>query len=418
MFSKDLFKSFSIVFFGSLLANVFNYVFHIAMGRLLSPADYGELTALIALVTILWIPFSAFGLDLTREVGRLKGLKKEEEINFLIQKYLKVFAILGTIFFVALAIISPFLLDFLKVDEVNLLIILASVIFMAIGSVGAGIINGLQLFWKTVLPNLLNFSTKLLFGVILVIFGFKVFGGALAVTFGALIYSIIVFVVLNKRFKGKSKSYNFSLKENMIVLMLALFCINLMNNLDIILVKSLFDATSAGYYGAAAQIGKIIFFFTSSLTLVLVPISSEKKAKNENHYYFMLKTLGLGFLIGAVGIIFYWLFPALIIRLLYGSKYLGIESLIVVTGLAMLFFTMSNALIRYFLAVNRKKFVWILIAFVIIETYLIYFNSTNIYESATMLLVSTMGLTLTLLGYSIIDLSARKNVNKGVKGEY
>lgn len=91
---KSILKSFGIVFFGSFAASVLQYIFHIVTGRMLGPLVYGELVALIALITIFGIPFSAVGLSINKEVARLKTLGKKKEISYLMNKYTKRFFLL------------------------------------------------------------------------------------------------------------------------------------------------------------------------------------------------------------------------------------------------------------------------------------------------------------------------------------
>ena len=41
-----------VVTIGTTIGNIFNYLFHLAMGRSLTPADYGTLTAIISFISI------------------------------------------------------------------------------------------------------------------------------------------------------------------------------------------------------------------------------------------------------------------------------------------------------------------------------------------------------------------------------
>ena len=49
-----------VIFIGSFIANILNYIFNLVMGRLLSVTEYGLLISLVALVTLLTLFQSSF----------------------------------------------------------------------------------------------------------------------------------------------------------------------------------------------------------------------------------------------------------------------------------------------------------------------------------------------------------------------
>ena len=74
--------------------------------------------------------------------------------------------------------------------------------------------------------------------------------------------------------------------------------------------------------------------------------------------------------IGCIGgflIALYYLFPSFVVKVFYGSQYLGISSLIVIFAIAMLFFSLSYALAFYNLSIHRTNFMYFLVIFNIVE---------------------------------------------------
>jgi O-antigen/teichoic acid export membrane protein len=58
-FDKYFLKSSIIVFVGSMIVNVLNYVFHLILGRNLGPSGYGIAVSLISLLAIFSIPLGS-----------------------------------------------------------------------------------------------------------------------------------------------------------------------------------------------------------------------------------------------------------------------------------------------------------------------------------------------------------------------
>lgn len=401
--NKSVLKSFGIVFFGSFAASVLQYIFHIVTGRMLGPVVYGELVALIALITIFGVPFSAVGLSINKEVARLKTLGKNKEISFLLNKYTKRFFLIGLGLVGLFILISPFLAGFLHTTELLIILVSLSLIGSSVGSIVTSSLNGLQKFWQSMVSGFLGAFSKLIFAVSAIFLGYGLVGSTLSFAIGGLIGIIVSIYFLNKEFKEKPLKYDFSLNNDLIWIMVALICFNALTNLDLILAQHFLNGVDSGLYAAASEIGKIIYFLVGSLAIVLIPKAMEQKTKNIDSRIFLLKTIGITLGVALIGLIGYFLVPHLVVSMLYGTKYAGIEGLIIITGLTMTFFSISSLLINYFIAVERKKFVFLMILFIILETSLITLFHSSFTEVALMVLISNIIAVIMLMIYLFFD---------------
>jgi O-antigen/teichoic acid export membrane protein len=403
MFSKALLKSFSIVFFGSFAVSVLNYLFHLVTGRMLGPIVYGELVALIALITIFGVPFSAVGLSINKEVSRLKTLGKNNEISYLLNKYAKRFFLIGLGLIGLFILVSPFLAGFLHTTPVLIIIVSLSLIGYSVGAIVTSSLNGLQKFPQSMISGFLNASSKLIFAISAIFLGYGLIGSVLSFAIGGIIGIIISLWFLRKEIKEKQNKSKFSLKTNIVWIMVALVCFNALINLDLVLAQHFLTGTDAGLYAAASEIGKIIFFMVGSLSIVLIPKAMEQKTNKIDSRIFLFKTIALSFVIALIGLIGYFLLPHLVVSLLYGPKYVGIEGIILITGITMTFFSISSLLINYFIAVERKKFVLLMMFFIILEIILITLFHSSFEEVALMVLISNVIATITLILYLFFD---------------
>ncbi|HTX86682.1 MAG TPA: hypothetical protein VMC41_01275, partial [Candidatus Nanoarchaeia archaeon] len=64
---KNAFARNSLILFGgSFIANLLNYLFHLAIGRIVSPEIYGQTESLISLIAIISVPAATLGLVATK----------------------------------------------------------------------------------------------------------------------------------------------------------------------------------------------------------------------------------------------------------------------------------------------------------------------------------------------------------------
>ena len=73
LYQKSYFKGGVIFFIGGIVANILNYFYRIAMGRILGPELFGELVAIISLILILIVPSTSVQIAAARFSGILSG---------------------------------------------------------------------------------------------------------------------------------------------------------------------------------------------------------------------------------------------------------------------------------------------------------------------------------------------------------
>jgi O-antigen/teichoic acid export membrane protein len=125
------------------------------------------------------------------------------------------------------------------------------------------------------------------------------------------------------------------------------------------LAKHFLSNQDAGLYSAMSLLGKILFFGTISVSVVMFPrVAAIHAAGRRAH---RTVNLSLALVAGAGGVVVaaYFLAPNQIVHLLlHKPEYENIASYLGLFSLAMLGLALSNVLVYYFVAVHKRRFVW------------------------------------------------------------
>ncbi len=377
--SSELGKGSLILFIMINIFNFLNYLFHFSMAHLLTPADYGILGVLMSLVYIYSIPAEAIQGIFSKYAS--KFIRDKKKTKYLLVKGLKKTIIYGFIGIIIADLIGILISYFLNINfwlifSTNLLIL--GIFF---GSVLRGVLQGRKKFMKLGLSMILESLSKLIIAIMLVLVGLKLFGPIIGLIIGfsfGIIFSLYFLKSLNnekvqKTELGGIRGYSKSFFGVMISIVL-------MYSLDIIFARKFFSEDLAGKYTVISMLSKMIFFGTISLSKALFPISAEKFSygkKTKNLFY--KSTIIISSLCG-ITLIFFLLFPELIIGFLFGYKYIEVAGYLIYVGVALTFLSLTNLVVIYGLSIDRFKKWYFLLFFVLIEIILFLFFHKTILE--------------------------------------
>ena len=133
-FKSKLFVGSFVMTLGTGFGGGLNYVYHLLMGRMLGPADYGVLASLISLAYILSIPLGTFTLVMVKFVSLLKGKKDFDSISSLFKVITKKILPLSLFAFLVLLLLTPLVTSFLHLSSYIPFIIVLGVFFIGIFS--------------------------------------------------------------------------------------------------------------------------------------------------------------------------------------------------------------------------------------------------------------------------------------------
>ncbi|MAH48158.1 hypothetical protein CMI37_20210 [Candidatus Pacearchaeota archaeon] len=401
--NKVLLKDNLILFVTIFLANLINYFFHFYVGRTLGPEDYGVFGVLLSLVYIIVFPLMAIQTTISKFVAELNIHKEKEKIAYLFSKSFKKIGLVGLGIGVIFILLSPLLASFLKIDVVSPLIILGiSIVFAFLIPILRGLLQGLQNFRLLGITFISESLTKLFIGVPLIYLGFGVNGaiGGFALSF--FIPLLVLFYFIRGFFRDVKEKFNTSqIYRYSFPVLIMLLSLTGFYTLDIILVKRFFNPIDAGYYAALSLLGKVIFFASMSIAMVMFPKVSEFASQNKNSKSLLMKSLLIVLGLGLVASLFYFSIPNFIIGLLFGKDYLIIAPLLGLFGIVMTVYSLVYVLSYYLIALNKNKFLYILIFFNLIEVGLISIFHENLMSVVISLISVMVLLFLSLIAYTI-----------------
>ena len=390
----------SLIFFIASFSGGFgNYIFHSLTARLLSPSSYGELQSLISLSVILGIPVGVLFLVITKYTAEFKAKNENQKIYFLFKNFTKKFFLLGILLFIFLLIVARFILNFLALTSlIPLIVLIASFIFVFSAALNNALLQGLQKFKALSVISIISMVLKIILAFIFIKLSLAVSGVVGAIVLSGLVAYGLTFMPLRSLASLTTPTSLPSLPLRQMLCFSApvfftLLFTTLLYNLDIILIKHFFTPELAGQYAALALLGHIVFFIIGPLIAVMFPaaaaahISSERSLDCPNLHNspdlpdaILKKTLLMSVSVGLMALVFYFTFPALIIKIIVGVNYLELAPYLGWFALAMFLFSIVFLISQYFLSINQTRFVYFLGASVLAQIIFIFIWHQSLWQ--------------------------------------
>ena len=403
------------IFLGGMAANVFAFLLNLFLARKLSYSDYGIFASLSSIVTLAAILASSTNTIIVRFVAEYFSKNEIGKLQVFYKKTLMVFILLSVLIFLLFAIFSPIIKNFLNIDNtLYILLVGLAVAVLYLQNLNSAFLQGLMKFKFFSFLNSIGNLIKLLVGVILVFAGFRVFSGLLAILIMSLGMFIVGFIPLRFLLAKQSVSkasvpikeiFKYSLPSFFAVLFLTAF-----TSADVILVKHFFSAHLAGFYAGLSLIGKVIFYFTAPIPLVMFPLLVKRHHRGEKfHNLFYLSLLLV--IVPSLAITgFYFLFPKFVINLFLGGRdYQFIAPYLGFFGIYLSIFSLLYVCVNFFLSINKTRIVFPVMLAAISQIALIYIFHNDFYQVIGVSILVSAILLVFLLGYYLKLFVSGKN---------
>jgi O-antigen/teichoic acid export membrane protein len=358
--SHALARDSAIVFVGSMVANVGSYVYHLLMGRLLGPAVYGEFSSLLSILYIFTVPLLVGQTVLIKFISGFKAHGEEGQAKSLFVGVTKNAFIVSLIGLPVAWVAAPSVTAFLHLPSTTLFMMVYVLFVVSLLTITTtSMLQGYQKFlWFSVLTSG-AVIVKVAISMPLVKFGIVGVLGAAIVA--ALIMYGLYFVPLGFVLRKKALPTKLTVREAFgfaAPTLLSLIGITSIYSTDIILVRHFFLPQEAGLYAALAILGKIIFYASSSVALVLFPVLSERSAKGTETKTLVFSSITAVAAISIAITVGYFLFPNFIVKMLFGNSFVGAGALLGMFGVFIAFFSIGNIVINACLGIGKTG-IWI-----------------------------------------------------------
>ncbi len=299
------------------------FILHVGLARLLGVEEYGTYGVIMALMGIAYILY---------QPGILTAVTKFTSENIetagpILKTGLRVQVILTICFALIIFFCAPLLAQLLKDPSLSSYIRLAVLITIPMGlnTIYLGSLNGAKLFGKQAFSVTAHSVIKVLIIFIIVMLGFKIKG-----VISGLIISTVIAMFIARHFCQYERSDEvFEMKKLLafaVSVLIYVFCISSITNLDLLFVKSLLkDNVETGLYTSAANVAKLPFMLFSSFSTVLLPSVSQAISANNMELFkkYIHQTLRY-MLLGLVPLIFLLSSSAKeVMEILYSGNFSG-----------------------------------------------------------------------------------------------
>lgn len=409
LFKNQLIAGSTVLFVGNMFASFGNYLYHLLMGRMLGPVDYGILASLISIIYLAGIPTAFLVLVIVKYISTFRGQKKLAAANYFYRWIKRKAAIFGCLGLIVFLFFSPWISSFLRIESIFFLIIVGLISFVGIFfSIEQATLQAFLRFGWYAIANIINVCFKLALSIILVYLGWRVFGAILALLIGMIIGWGYLFFSIKKIIGTKEDKQGFETKE-VISYALPVFgsilAFTSLYTTDIILVRHFLPELEAGYYAALATLGKIIYFASNPIIMVMFPMVSERHANGRKYLNLLVLSLRLVFLVclGISGV--YFLFPKLMVNILYGSQYLSASPYLWCFAIFLSLYSLTYLLVNFYLSIKKVKVVIFPLLAAVSQIVFISFFHQN--------LTQVVWVSITVLGLLLVSLLMYHFCNNG-----
>lgn len=400
----------SVVFIGSLIANLFNWIFSYSMGRwFLSASDFGLISSLNSIFALFALFPSALSGIFAKFSASYFAKDDKRELNGLIMNGGKITFLIGFVVYIFLIMLIPFSVSFLQIHDARLVFLIFSCIFIAIlSSLPMGMLQGRMRFYLISFINGIGPVIKIIFGFTFIFLGLKVFGVVVGIFLSFLfpfLYALsFLFQYYDRTHKGSKRVSTILFFDEFrrygFTFFLASLGIAIISNTDILLVRHFFVPKISGQYAALSLMGKAIFYLTAPIHFVFFPLIAYKKEKKERFLGTLLLAMGIIALFSASLSFVYFVFPHLVLAVFFPAKeYASLSPFLGPFSLFILIFSLATVLHTFFLSIGRTGIYKINLFVSFLLIFLVFVFHKSLYQIIGILFFVSFLLLLLLLIY-------------------
>jgi O-antigen/teichoic acid export membrane protein len=321
-------RAFLVVAPAMAAANALNYAFNLVMSRLLGPADYGALGALLALVLVGTVP----GVALQAVVARHTTLAGEA-VGRLWSRVLVAVVAVGAALGLLTVAASPAVAAFLHLPSLGPCLWLAAALLpLPLLSAVQGMLQGREWFGALAAVLLVSAAGRLAVGVGLVEDGLGVSGALAATAIGSAVAVLVAVprlrakggwerprVALPPRWPGKGSSAA-AFGGEVAAAAAGVLGLLLLANVDVLLARHFLTAEASGLYAAGGVLTKIAFWAPQFVVTLVFPrlVTATDRRRLLGRSAAVVAAVGAPLVVAAA------LAPGLAARLSFGEAYLDV----------------------------------------------------------------------------------------------
>jgi O-antigen/teichoic acid export membrane protein len=344
-----------------VVANGLNAVFQVALARILDPAEYSLLVALVVITLIAAVPPLAFQAAVAREVAvalaeerpGVAGAAIRDTVRGLVPWALAILALGG----IAYGMLEAFGRGDAGATLATAATISAALVIPAVW----GGLQGARLFLVLGLAHLTFAGTRLAAGL-----GIGLAGGDAGAVMGGVagataVTLLVTFVPLRDLLGAAARSgaRRLATLPNAAAAT-GLTLLTALASVDVLVAKLAFPPSTAGAYGVASVGARVLLLVPIGVTTVLFPrvaVLGDRDAERRH----LLAGLGVVAGLGALTTAVLWGFAGPLVRGIFGHKYEAAVPWLGPLALAMALYALATVYMYHFLSLARARFALVLV---------------------------------------------------------
>lgn len=391
----------AVVFFGTFFGNIFNFLFNVFMSRSLSVSDYGIFASLVSIILLCALVSESFLPTVVHFSASYFAKEEIGKVRALFWKLTKLLLFSGVIIVLVFYFFNNIVGNFFKIYNSEFIIFLVgvTVFFNFIVVVNRAMLQAKLSFGYISSIHVLSSLLKLLVGILLVALGYRIYGAMWGFLLGSILWYLLTFFPLKFLFVRKMGNSEITIRQIIAYggpSAIALLAVTSFITSDVILIKHFYSSVDAGIYAGLSLLGRIIYFFTAPIALVMFPLVVQKRTKQEKYSHLFV----IGFLLvlaASLAItVFYYLFAEFSIRiLLKNEEYLSVKSILGFFGVYMTIFCLFSLITNFFLSTKRTFVAVPIFLGALIQVILIWFYHATFVQ---VIVISLSIVSLLLVG--------------------
>lgn len=409
LFSSRLSRSSAVLFLGGIAGGVLGYALHIVMGRMLPESEYGLITSMLAVMTVLSVPTSAMTMVIARRVAEYQAHEDNGSIAHLYAGTTRWMIYAGIGFIVVFVPVSPIMQEYLRAPSAVPIFFLGMLVAVSLLlPIGQAVLQGAQKFALLSASHVSTILLKIIFSALLIWLGYGVGGVMVGMIASIGIMCWIVYIRTRDYFvSNKTPRTRRHYPWRFVVpIMLANVAFVVMTQFDMVLVRHYFGPKDSGIYAAASVLGKAVLYLPGAVATVLFPMVAENTALQRASAPLFVNAIMLTLLLSGAGLLVYFVFGPEIVKLFYGARYEEAGELLRYFGFAMIPMALVMVAENFLIAKGRILFVYLFAIVAPIEILGIHFFHGSLSMVVGIMIAS--GWILAILGYVMMWFEYRR----------
>lgn len=309
---------------GTGIATVLGLAFSAVAGRLLGPERGADFFGAVSLVAFCQIALGPINATVARFCARFVGESSPGKVHSLYRAVLRRVMFVGAIATCAALLASPLIRMGLRFDSSGPVIVALLTLYVTfVLSVARGALRGLQAFVSLNVNNITEALVRLTVGLLLLLMLRSATVAVAAYFSGVMIAALLGHMQVTALVGGHERErvagkevVAFSLPMFLMMLTAAGF-----QNIDMLVVKSLFADAEAGLFGASHALARTMGALVTPFNTLVLPLAARMHGEGESVAGPMLRVVAYFLMLAAIPLLIFALASGFVMTTLFGAAY-------------------------------------------------------------------------------------------------